>query len=282
MNIPEWVIAIISVIVGALLGFGLNLWKDKLLEKNARRQIALKNHFEELKQVVISEILAIISGVINDHGTLEASTLRGRRTIDDPRFPLLFGFEERDEYQAFQIHYPDTDKKWRELLVEIWKQNEDVETTLKNIEEYITSNPCFPPIKPYPPKEEKVLPETITQIYQAIYSIAQGQHPRYDFSKLEVSDYNNYQHIVLNHQIVAITAKENTEKCKSAFLELQNSEHFRDLAQGLKGNAFQITMNLKTLDYQLKDICSYGLISNKEEHKFEPEKNCSICSNLFY
>jgi len=278
---PEWVIVIISVIVGALLGFGLNLWKDRILEKNERRQIALKNHFEELKQVVISEILTIISGIINDYGTLEASTLRGSRTIDDPPFPLLSGFEERGEYQAFQIHYPDADGEWRGLLVKIWKQNEDVEAALKKIEEYITSNPYFPPIKD-PSKDEKVLPGTIKQIYQAIYSIAQGQRPPYDFSELDVSDYSDYQHIILGHQIVATTIRENTEKCKSAFLELQNSEHFRDLAQGLGGNAFQIIMNLKSLAYQLNDICSYGLISNKEGHKFEPDKNCSICSNLFY
>ena len=279
---PEWGIVIISMVVGTLLGFALNLWRDKLLEKKNKKQEALEKHFEELEQTVILEILKIISGVINDQGTLEASTLRANRTMDDPPFPLLFGFEERDEYQAFQVHYSKTDETWRGLLVKIWKQNEDVNATLKEIEEYISNNPDLPPIKPYnPSKGEQVIPETITLIFQAIYSIAHGRRSLYDFSKLRVSDYEKYQQVSVSNQIVAVTTKEKTEKCKSAFIELQNSKTFRDRAQGLEGNAFQIMMSLKALAYKLNDIHSYGLISNKEGHNFEPNKSCEICNKLF-
>ena len=243
---PEWIIAIISIVIGTLLGFGLNLWRDNILEKKNKKQEAIEKHFEELKQTIIMNILKIISGVINNYGTLEASTLRGNRTMDDPPFPLIFGFEELDEYQAFQAHYPETDKAWRGLIVNIWKQNEDVSTALKEIEEYINNNPDFPPIKAFTtPTEEKVIPETIKLIYQTIYSIAQGQTPQYDFSKLHISKYENYQQISVSSQIIAITSEEAIEKCKSAFLELQNSEQFRNRVLGLGGNAFQLMMQLK-------------------------------------
>ena len=277
----EWVIAIISVAIGTLMGFGLNLWRDKLQESKNKKQEALEKHFEKLKQIVILEILKIISGLRNDHGALEASTLREKRTMDDPPFPLIFGFEELEEYQSFQAHYPETDKAWRELVTKTWKQNEDVSAALKEIEEYINKNPYLPPIKPYnPPNEEKVMPEIITVIYQSIYSIAQGQRPVYDFSKLHVSDYEKYQQISVGNQIVAITTNGRAEKCKSALLELQTSKAFRDRAMGLAGNAFQIMMSLKTLAYRLNDIYSYGLISSKREQKFEPNNSCQICNNL--
>ena len=160
-------------------------------QKTAKRQEKkekLKTHFEGLKQKIIDKILQIISGVVNEHGTLEASMLIGKRTMDDASFPVLFGFEEIDEYQAFQTHYPTTDKKWRELVTQVWKQNEDVNAALKEVEEFISNNPDLPPIKPYDPsKEEKVIPQTITLLYRAIYSTAQGQRPRFDFSKLNIA-----------------------------------------------------------------------------------------------
>jgi hypothetical protein len=280
---PEWGIAIISMFVGTLLGFVLNLCRDKLQEKQNKKQEALEKHFEELKKTIILEILTIVSGVINDYGTLEASTLRGNRTMEDAPFPLLFGFEERDEYQAFQSHYPKTDKTWRGLITQIWEQNEDVNVALEEIREYINNNPDLPLVKVYyPPTEEKVMTETVTLIYQAIYSIAHGEQPLYDFSKLHVSDYEKYQQISVADRIIAITDKEKTEKCKFAFLELQTSKQFRDRALGLGGNAFQIKMSLETLAYGLNDIYSYGLVSNKEGQKFEPNKYCKICNSLFY
>ena len=281
--VPEWIIVIISVVIGTLTGFWLNLWRDKLLEKKRKTQEALEKHFKELGQAVILEVLNIISGVINDYGTLEASTLRGNRTMDDPPFPLLFGFEERNEYQAFQTHYPDADKIWRELITKTWEHNNDVDAALKEIEEYINNDPDLPPIKPYDSsKEEKVIPATIRRIYQTIYSISQGQRPRYDFSKLRVSEYSDFQHISIEGEIIAITTIEKTDKCKSAFLKLQSSDKFKSRALGLGGNAFQIMMRFKALYYKLNDIYSYGLVSNKEGHKFEYNKKCEICNKLFH
>ena len=280
---PEWVIAVISVLVGTIAGFGLNLWRDKLLEKEKRRQDALEKHFEELKQTVITEILKIILGVVNDCGTLEASTTRESRTIEDAPFPISFGFEERNNYQALQAHYPEIYKTWRELITQILKHNEDVDATLEEIEEYINNNPDLPQVKLYdPPTEEKVTPSTIRRIYQAIYSIAQGQRPQYDFSRLHVQDYGDYQYIIAEDNVVAIIRNIEPEKCKSAFNELVTSKQIRDRALGIAGNASQIIMSLKTLAYNLDDIYSYGLISNKEGYKFQPNKDCRICNSIFY
>ena len=275
-----YIIPIVGLVIAAITAFGV-FYGPKLVAKRQEKKEQLKTHFEGLKQNVIFKILQIISGVINDHGTLEASTLRGNRTMDDDPFPLLFGFEEMDEYQAFQVHYLEIDRTWRELITLIWKHNKDVEAALKELEETIGNSKDLPPIKPdVTPIEEKVIPATITLLFQATYYLAQGERPQWDFSKLHVRDQGEFKMLSLGNDLVAITVSEKVEQCVSALLEIQNS--FRERLLGLGGNAFQLSMRLKTLAYKLKNIYDYGLISNKAGYKFVPTKDCVICKRIFY
>jgi hypothetical protein len=276
-----WLIPIAGFFIAAITAFGV-FYGPKLVAKRQEKKEKLKIHFEGLKQSIIVKIFQIITGVINDYGTLEASTLRGNMTMEDAHFPILFGFEEMDEYQAFQAHYPEIDKTWRELIALIWKQNEDVESALGEIEEYINENPDLPPVKKYYPlTEEKVISGTIPLIYRAIYSIAKGENPQCDFSKLHVDDYNEYQHIIVNKEVVAVTTKDRVDRCMSAFLELQTSETFKNRTQGLASNAFQLSKRLESLANMLKNIHDYGLISNKVGYKFAQTKDCIICKRIF-
>jgi len=280
--ILKYIIPVAGILIAAITAFGV-FYGPRLVAKRQEKKGKLSTHFDGIRQKIIYTIVQIISGIADDYGTLDASTLRGSKTMDDDPFPILFGFEERDEYQAFQTHYPTTDKKWQELVTQTWKHNEDVEAAIKELEEIIKNNPDLPPIKPFAPsKEEKVIPETITLIYRAIYSIAQGQRPLYDFSELHVTDYGEFQIISVSNASVVITTKEKIEQCKSALLELQNSSSLRERALGLSGNTFQLTKKFEALTHELQSIYDYGLISNKVGHKFAPTKHCVICKRIFY
>ena len=74
---PEWVIAIISIVIGTLLGFGLNTWRDKQQQKAQRRQEALEIHFKQE-----------MSGVLHEIGLRNGLTMRKEKNNE-----LEFGLE---------------------------------------------------------------------------------------------------------------------------------------------------------------------------------------------
>jgi len=278
--ILKYIIPVAGILIAAITAFGV-FYGPRLVAKRQEKKGKLSTHFDGIKQKIISPILQITSGIVDEYGTLDTSTLRGSRTMDDDPFPLILGFEEIDEYQAFQIHYPATDRKWRELITQTWTHNKDAKDALKELEEKIVSNKNLPPIKPgVQPTEEKVIPTTTVLLFQATYYLAQGERPRWDFSKLHVRDQGEFKMLSLGNNLVAITVSEKVEQCVSALLEIQNS--FKERLLGLGGHAFQLKKRFQALVYELQLIYDYGLISKRIGHKFATTKDCVICKRIFY
>jgi hypothetical protein len=281
-TIGTYIIPILGLVIAGITAFGVFLG-PRLVAKRQEKKEKLKTHFEGLKQKVISQILQIIPGIVDEYGTLDASTLRGSRTMEDDPFPIILGFDVRDEYQSFQAHYPVTNKKWRELIAQTWTHNKDAEVALKELEEIIKNKSSLPPIKLDDTlAEEKIIFSAIPLLFKSIYHLVQGKKPRYDFSKMKDMDYNALQLIKIENIPIAMASEENVEKYKAALLEVQNMSSYRERVLGLHGNAFQLMKRFEALAYELQLIYDYGLISKKAGHKFEPIKECAICKRIFH
>jgi len=280
--IGTYIMPILGLVIAAITAFGVFYGPRRVARRQEKKE-KLKTHFEGLNQKIISQILQIISGIVDECGTLDASTLRGSRTMEDDPFPAILGFEVLDEYQSFQAHYPSTDQKWRELITQTWTHNKDAEAALKELEEIIISKSNLPPIKPDDTSvEEKIISSAIPLLFKSIYYSVRGEKPRYDFTKMKAIDYNMLQLIKIGHMPIAMASKGNVEKYKSALLEVQNMPSYRERVSSLHGNAFQLMKRFEALAYEMQLIYDYGLISKKAGHKFEPIKECAICKRIFY
>lgn len=277
-----YTLPILGIVIAAITAFGV-FYGPRLVAKRQEKKGKLQTHFDGIKEKIIGNTIQIVANAINDHGIIDASILRGSRTTDDDPFPLIIGFEETDEYQAFQVHYPNTDKTLQALINETWKHNKDVNNVREEIEQYVNSHPDLPTVKPYNPvKGGMVVTQAISHIYSTIYSIAQGQRPYCDFSKISINNMGELQSLSVNQEIIALTDAGKAEKCMTVLLELQNSQVFKDKALVLHGKAIHLKNRFEALAYELQLIYDYGLISKKAGYSFEPIKKCAICKRIFY
>jgi hypothetical protein len=110
---PEWAIAIIAVVVGTILGFLLNLWRDKQQQKEKRRQEALETHFDDIRKHVIDKISEMSRSL----------TIRNNRFVFGSYSPVnkQYDFEQEDYYKGFAVHFPEIAQEWRRLNGEALK-----------------------------------------------------------------------------------------------------------------------------------------------------------------
>jgi len=135
---PEWGIAIIAVVVGALLGFFLNLWRDIQQEKKKRRQEALEVHFNQEMSGLLAHVGSRNGLTVRQdkHNELEFGLNHGPFfTIDKEYY-----FKKGELHEAFKAHFPEIAEKWEELhkyAVKLRKDNQN--GSLAQIELSVTS-----------------------------------------------------------------------------------------------------------------------------------------------
>ena len=121
---PEWVIAIISIVIGTLLGFGLNLWRDKRQQNKERKLEALKIHFDTINEEVISKLYYMSSSLGIQHNELifeSSEKIIGfnfsGEGIPKSEEPVLehYKFEKDENFLSFEVHFPDRAQEWNQL-----------------------------------------------------------------------------------------------------------------------------------------------------------------------
>ena len=106
-GLSNWIIVIISTLAGVVVGFVLNLWRDKLQEKKARRQEALETHFNQ-------DTCAFLSHISNMGGLkkmIGGKLAFGAGAILNPisdKFPI----NNEQSIKAFEVHFPIIAKRW--------------------------------------------------------------------------------------------------------------------------------------------------------------------------
>jgi len=78
--IGTYIIPILGLVIAAITAFGVFYGPRRVARRQEKKE-KLKTHFEGLYQKIISQIFQIISGVVDECGTLDASTLRGSRML---------------------------------------------------------------------------------------------------------------------------------------------------------------------------------------------------------
>ena len=115
---PEWGIAIISMVVGTLLGFILNLWRDNHQKNKKRRQEALEIHFHDINEMIIHRMSEMARNL----------QMRNNRLVFGSYAPVQekYNFEEEEEYKGFEIHFPKLAKEWKQLFNNALRMNEEL------------------------------------------------------------------------------------------------------------------------------------------------------------
>ena len=121
---PGWEIVLISTLAGVILGFILNLWRDRLQEKKKRRQEALEKHFNQemaggLTHIAYRNGLVAHPGRNKELGFSLPNEHSYKFKIDE-EFPLI-----GEGYEAFKVHFPGISEKWEELHKRTLKLRED-------------------------------------------------------------------------------------------------------------------------------------------------------------
>ena len=121
---PEWVIAIISVVIGTLLGFGLNLWRDKRQQNEERKLEALKVHFDTLNEEIIEKLYYMSSSLEIQHNELIFKSSEkvigfnlSEEEIPKSEEPVLkhYKFEDDEIFLGFEVHFPERAQEWNQL-----------------------------------------------------------------------------------------------------------------------------------------------------------------------
>ena len=100
---PEWGIAIISMVVGFLLNFLYENYKER---KKTRKE-SLRTHFDEIERRIIMKL----SEVSGNLAIIKDRLLFGSFAPVTEHHPLL----DNENYLSFEIHFPELAYEWKEL-----------------------------------------------------------------------------------------------------------------------------------------------------------------------
>jgi len=112
---PDWAIAIIAVVVGTILGFLLNLWRDKQQESERRRLQNLEIHFRDINSSIIRRLSEMTRSLQIRNNRL----VFGGYIVVSEKYP----FEQETEYESFTVHFHELTERWTQLNVKALEQN---------------------------------------------------------------------------------------------------------------------------------------------------------------
>ncbi len=138
----EWLISLISVFVGAVIGIFGNMWYGNYQDKRRRQIEGLKNHFIDLETNVIRKIIESLENTYNNQGyiyvTRQAAEETGYTTdIRQPHSYWPMRELESGKFIEFQFHFPNQAHEIIELKNSAYKHNESLDSFDKKLEQLI-------------------------------------------------------------------------------------------------------------------------------------------------
>jgi len=281
----NWQILLISIGVPLLVSGLYNFFWQRMTTGRQEKKEKLARHFDDLQNGAIKPISDIVANINIKNGSIFTNS------------PGSFDWLDSEQLECFQGHYPALADKWQELAGKgprhqgltgcRWtKQNEKARAfenkIEKSISKMLTEAGITLPIKPYQIRQELIdrgLPETIQR---TLYEQAQGKAIVDDFSKAAIIEDDFYVLQLGKTKLVNAKNSEVIEKCKSIFIDVQNSEDLRKEASSVIRNAEKIRAEFEELLSNLAKIKSRGFISKDPKYEFKVVKRCPICKELFY
>jgi hypothetical protein len=282
----NWQILLISIGVPLLVSGLYNFFWQRMTTGRQEKKEKLARHFNDLQNDALKPISDIVTNINIKNGYILTNA------------PESFDRIDSEQMECFQAHYTTLGDKWQKLAGKWPKQEERVgcEWTAHNekvkafegkveelLSERLTKAEIALPFKPYQVRQEVIANMTLSALLKSLYEQAQGELVTRDVSKATIREDSDFYTLeVGNTPWAAAKNRDIIEKCKSIFIDIQNSKDFKKEATSIIKDAKQIKSEFQELLSDLDKIRSRGFISKVPEYKFKAVKNCPICKELFY
>jgi hypothetical protein len=286
-------VAIISAIIGALIGPMVRIIYDKRREKQRVQSQGLKNHFKQLETSVIKPISEMLGQITDSEGTLWQST---EGSFRNPKYYWPTKDFKEGEFANFKLHFPSQADIAARLMNEIDKHNEGHKSFLDNLTETVKEKTRIPIkyiIKSTGIAGERpfIYAEVPTYVQQTLYHLAVRKlggnekvtiHYYHDFRKARIERKKDDAWWVSTETADAVYAQVITEEeanlCKQTLVELMESSQLLDEMCEIYVEAERLENDSKSLASMLDFICQqydkYGKLLRRE-------RGCPICQVIF-
>lgn len=280
------IFTVIGSAVGELFTCVRQYFLSKLLRQEEKKERNIEWHFNTLVSDVVEPVKSVVGKLGIQNGQIVLEWRISVNTTKYMAFPKSFDFERNEPFESFKTHYSERQETWHKLKEAAIEQNEktigfqrEIETALKSCANLPVNNANT--------KEEMIIDHTPGILCQALYQLAQGQTPNYDFNNAKIEPIDSlyvvkFGVVVGTSHLIYTNTIEKAESCKSVLVRIQESKGFRQKAFEIIRDAEQIKSEFINLEKELNAVKLYGLRSKDPKYKFEPVKNCPICTKMFY
>lgn len=283
---PNWAIAILSLIGG----FILHLVYESYREKRKLRNEGLRNHFKDLEAKVIKPISEIMGQITNSEGTL---WLSGEARFYNPSHYWPTKDFKEGEFSGFKLHFPSQADIAVRLITEIDKHNENNKSLLNKLTKVIKENTGIPIkniVKSTGIAEERpfIYAKVPTYVQKTLYHFAARKINRNekdtiyrDFRKAKIERKDDAWWVYsesIGDVYAQVKTKEEANLCKQTLIQLMESDELIEETCGMYREAKRLENESRSLASLLDFVCQQH---DKYGKLLKRERDCPVCQVIF-
>jgi len=285
---PDWAIAIISII----LGFTLSVIYNNTQEKKQEQKVQLKIHFDELKEGFLEEAILFFHNISNRHSTLTYHNDKLSYSADatETTWPMYhYGNYIKEQYENFKIHFPSLANSIEKLKKDIAKSNKKNKELNKKIESVLTDKTHIAvqdlsndtgSTRPYF-RHLIVVFVRLSYRDMAPSDSVNGNkgESKFDFSKARIVAEKDHWLVTLadGRTCAEVVTKEEAEKCKQALIEIMNNSELQGKSILLDALAILTLTDTKVITEKLESIMKRYSTYRKS---LKINRQCSTCKMI--
>jgi len=273
---------IIMLIVLAVTAIGVFVGprrSAKWQREEERHHKELRIHFEGLRREVMNPIRK--ANIPSNVETLPCLQPTGFSTSLS---------KNSDTFRAFEAHFPDEAKGWKDFESKANKYIEIHNGFIEEVQKALKQRAPLPSFSVMEYKASNPLPFIDTKVFSPLINIwlaqTKGRKPSFDFEKAEIEEGTGRQgqYFVLKanaYTCAYTTTYKQAEQCKSMFITLQKDQEYKEKAAGLLSEWQQLEEHFGKFKDEIRKRCDF--ISDFGIGKdFKEREDCPICQEAFY